>query len=110
MVWRLLRAQVKVGIRAGANFTGFPPPLWVHVRRVFQSWSSCGHVAVGLSCFRLGGGEGTSLPCGPHSSFNNFKMAVPNSGCLLCSSSLGPGPLEDPGSDGSGQPASGLIQ
>lgn len=111
----------------------FPPPLWVHVRRVFSPGLA---VATWLSAFLCfpGGREGTSLPCGPHSSVatsrwqvlthwggyksslwasqfsGNFKMAGPNSGGLLCSSPLGPGPLEDPGSDRSGQPASGLTQ
>lgn len=66
-------------------------------------------MAVGLSLLSWGwGGYKSFLWSSQFSS--NFKMAGPNLGGLLCSSSLVPGPLEDPGSDGNGQPASGLAQ
>lgn len=53
----------------------FPPPLWVYVRRVFSPGLA---VAVWLSAFLCfpGGGEGTSLPCGPHSSVATSRWQV----------------------------------
>lgn len=86
----------------------FPQPLGVLVRRAFRSGLA---VAERLSVFLCcpGGGEGTSLPRGSHSPVATRGSQVLTQGSALLQFP-GSRPLEDPGSDRSGQLDSGLAQ
>lgn len=70
-----LKSPSEGGDWSRCDLLRFPPPLWVHVRRVFSPGLA---VATWLSAFLCfpGGGEGTSLSCGPHSSAATSRWQV----------------------------------